>query len=145
MTRNGKIARLPQSIREQINRRLQNGQPGKQIVAWLNTLPEVAAVMAAEFDGQPVNEPNLSHWRLGGYQDWEAQQDALEVVRRVSSDAAEISRAAPRSQLSQAAPDAQLADQAALCLAVRLALALQQTPSAAAVSPRKPSPKPKRS
>src|ERR1035441_1363007 len=101
MTRNGKIARLPQSIREQINRRLQDGRPGKQIVAWLNTLPEVAAVMAAKFDGKPINEPNLSHWRLGGYQDWEIQQDALEIVRRVGSPAAEISRAAPDAQLAE--------------------------------------------
>ncbi len=31
MTRKGKIARLPQAIREQINRRLQNGGEGKQI------------------------------------------------------------------------------------------------------------------
>jgi len=57
--------------------------------------------MAAEFGGQPVNELNLSHWRLGGYQDWEAQQDALEVVRRLNSDAAGISQAAPQAQLSQ--------------------------------------------
>ena len=52
MTRNGKIARLPQTIREQINRRLLNGDEGKQIAEWLNTLPEVQALMAAEFDGQ---------------------------------------------------------------------------------------------
>ena len=53
MTRKGKIARLPQAIREQINRRLQNGEEGKQIAEWLNTLPEVIAVLSAEFDGQP--------------------------------------------------------------------------------------------
>ena len=140
MTRKGKIARLPQSIREQINRRLQDGQPGNQVVAWLNTLPEVAAVMAAEFAGQPINEPNLSHWRLGGYQDWEARQDALEVVRWVGSAATKISRAAPPSQISQAAQDSQLARQAALCQAVRLALTLQKTPFGAALSPKKPSP-----
>jgi hypothetical protein len=40
MSRNGKIARLPQQIREQINRRLENGEEGKQIAEWLNTLPE---------------------------------------------------------------------------------------------------------
>ena len=56
MTRKGKIARLPQAVREQINRRLENGQEGKQIAQWLNTLPEVTALMAAEFDGQPINE-----------------------------------------------------------------------------------------
>jgi hypothetical protein len=31
MTRRGKIARLPQPIREQINRRLQNGEEAQKI------------------------------------------------------------------------------------------------------------------
>ena len=56
MTRKGKIARLPLSIREQINRRLQNGDESKQIAEWLNVLPEVIAVLAAEFDAQPIND-----------------------------------------------------------------------------------------
>jgi len=80
MARRGKIARLPQTIREQINRRLQNGEEGQQVAEWLNTLPEVAALMKAEFDGQPINEPNLSHWKVGGYCEWEEQQEALEVI-----------------------------------------------------------------
>ena len=116
MTRKGKIARLPQPIREQINRRLQNGDEGKQIAEWLNALPEVRAVLEAEFDGQPVNEVNLSNWKLGGYRDWEAQQEALEAVRRFGADAAEISQAT----------GGQLADQLALCLTARIAVALQQ-------------------
>jgi hypothetical protein len=33
MTRKGKIARLPQTIREQFNLRLQDGVDGKQIAA----------------------------------------------------------------------------------------------------------------
>jgi hypothetical protein len=119
MTRNGKIARLPQPIREQINRRLQNGEEGKQIAEWLNTLPEVAALMTAEFDGQPINEPNLSHWKLGGYRDWEEQQVALEAARRYKADAAELSEEA----------GGPLADQLALCLTARIAVALRQTPS----------------
>ena len=129
MTRNGKIARLPQPVREQINRRLDNGQEGKQIAEWLNTLPEVAALMAAEFDGQPINENNLSNWKLGGYRDWEAQQEALEAARQFNSDAIELSRAAPGAKISLAVPGAQLADQLALCLTARLAAALRKSPS----------------
>src|ERR1039458_321717 len=119
MTRKGKIARLPQAIREQINHRLQNGAEGKQIAEWLNALPEVIAVLAAEFDGQPINEVNLSNWKLGGYRDWEQQQEALEAVRRFGADAAELSQAA----------GGQLADQLAVCLAARIAVALQQPAS----------------
>ena len=88
MTRHGKIARLPHAIREQINRRLQNGDANKQTAEWLNTLPEVRSLLEAEFDGQPINEVNLSNWKLGGSRDWEAQQEALEAVRRFGADAA---------------------------------------------------------
>ena len=119
MTRKGKIARLPQAIREQINRRLQNGGEGKQIAAWLNALPDVIAVLSAEFDGQPISEVNLSNWKLGGYRDWEAQQEALEAVRRFGGDAAELSQAA----------GGHLADQLAVCLTARIAVALQRPPS----------------
>ena len=119
MTRRGKIARLPHPVREQINRRLQNGDEGKQIAEWLNSMPEVRVLLDAEFDGQPVKAPNLSHWKLGGYRDWEAQQEALEAVRRFGADAAEISHAT----------GGQLADHLALCLTARIAVALQQAPA----------------
>ena len=32
MTRNGKIARLPRALRDELNRRLQDGQPGVRLV-----------------------------------------------------------------------------------------------------------------
>src|SRR5712692_3098289 len=40
MTHKGKIARLPLAIREQLNRRLQDGEIGKELVVWLNAAPE---------------------------------------------------------------------------------------------------------
>src|ERR1035438_7957478 len=52
MTRVGKIARLPREIREQLNHRLQDGEIGKRLVDWLNSLPEVKAVLAGEFNGR---------------------------------------------------------------------------------------------
>ena len=39
MARTGKIARLPDDIREQLNRRLNDGEKGKKLVMWLNSLP----------------------------------------------------------------------------------------------------------
>jgi hypothetical protein len=117
MTRRGKIARLPQPIREQINQRLQNGEEGKQIAEWLNTLPEVRSLMAAEFEGEPVNEVNLSNWKLGGYRDWEAEQAALQAALQFHAEAAQLSQAG----------GPQLADQLALCLTARFAAALRHT------------------
>lgn len=49
MTRNGKIARLPLEIRNRLGRRLQNGEVGKTLVSWLNSLSEVKHVMHQEF------------------------------------------------------------------------------------------------
>src|SRR5205807_10069936 len=51
-TRNGKIARLPLAIRQELNRRLDEGEQGKKLVAWLTGLHEVQAIVAAEFGGK---------------------------------------------------------------------------------------------
>jgi hypothetical protein len=88
-TRNGKIARLPLAVRQELNRRLDEGEQGKKLVAWLNGLPEVQAILAAEFDGKPIREQNLSEWKQGGYRDWLAKQEALEVAERLGEDATE--------------------------------------------------------
>lgn len=88
-TRTGKIARLPRAVRQELNRRLQNSEQGKKLVAWLNALPEVQAIVAAEFGGKAIREQNLSEWKQGGYRDWQAQQEALEIAGRLGEDAAE--------------------------------------------------------
>jgi hypothetical protein len=94
MTRTGKIARLPREIREQLNRRLEDGQPGTQLVLWLNALPEVQAMLAREFAGRPISEQNLSEWKQGGYRDWLARQEVLAQVRELAADAEELAGAA---------------------------------------------------
>ena len=66
----GKIARLPDDIREQLNKRLFDGQGGNEILAWLNALPAVKEILAAQFSGFPVNHENLSNWRHSGYERW---------------------------------------------------------------------------
>jgi hypothetical protein len=119
-TRKSKIARLPDSIREQINHRLQNGETAKQILEWLNALPETNALLKADFGGQPVSEPNLTHWRHGGYREWQSRQDALEALRRLGPETAQFASEADAGRLS---------DQLAVVLAARLAVAMRHTPS----------------
>jgi hypothetical protein len=80
MTRTGKIARLPISIRDQLNRRLLDNEPGPSILDWLNSLSEVQALLAAEFASQPVSPANLSQWKNGGYRDWLTRRDALALA-----------------------------------------------------------------
>jgi hypothetical protein len=100
MARTGKIARLPRDIRSQLNTRLQDGQGGKQIVLWLNSLPQVKEVLAAKFDGRPVNEQNLSDWRLGGYQEWLAHNDILAQVGELADNRDELQAVAPGQSLA---------------------------------------------
>ncbi len=90
MTRNGKIARLPKAIREELNRRLENGGLGVRLVEWLNALPEVKAVLAGEFNGRAISEQNLSEWKAGGYCDWEKHQERRALVRQLAEDAEEL-------------------------------------------------------
>ena len=102
MTRNGKIARLPKTVQEELNRRLDNNEPGKRLVAWLNSRPEVQAVITAEFGGQPIREQNLSEWKKGGYPDWQRRQERRDLFRerrrepsRWPTDGATAARADP--------------------------------------------------
>jgi len=87
MTRKGKIARLPLDVREELNRRLHEGQNGRAVLAWLNEHPKVKRVLAEDFDGRPINGVNLSGWKNGGYIEWLARQ---ELVERVAIDAKEL-------------------------------------------------------
>jgi len=101
MSHKGKIARLPLAIREQLNRRLQDGEIGRDLVVWLNSAPEVQAVLKAEFGERPVNEPNLSDWKAGGYEDWLVHQDTMEQVNQLVANAKELGGASqtPLSEL----------------------------------------------
>ncbi len=101
MSRIGKIARLPLDIREQLNRRLQDGEIGRELVVWLNSAPEVQAALKAEFGEGPVNEQNLSDWRTGGYEDWLVQQETMAQVNQLVANAKELGGASqtPLSEL----------------------------------------------
>ncbi len=55
----GKIGSLPKAVQDQVNRRLENGEKGRPLVAWLNSLAQVQAVLAAEFADKPIRQQNL--------------------------------------------------------------------------------------
>jgi len=103
--RTGKIARLPQAVREEINERLREGAPLGEILSWLNSLPEVRAVLRQRFDGEPISEQNLSRWRCGGYAGWlENQQvrQALEIMSAAGRHIDQAKREALTGQLALA-------------------------------------------
>lgn len=115
MARIGKIARLPRSIRTQLNRRLDNGELGTDIVRWLNDLEETQQALSFKFGGRPVTEQNLSAWRQSGFLDWKRYQDACEWVSQVTGGADQIADEAGLMPLSDS-----LASFAALTLGKRL-------------------------
>jgi hypothetical protein len=88
--RKGKIARLPVAVREELNRRLENGQAERTILPWLNALPSVQTVLAAQFGASPVSQQNLSNWRGGGYQDWLKNREHTALVRELADNAEDI-------------------------------------------------------
>lgn len=104
MTRNGKIARLPRPIREQLNHRLDDGEPGIKVVAWLNEQPQVKAVLESEFAGRPVSEQNLSEWKLGGYPEWQQHQVDVALARELAVQADELTQVAGESLADKVSP-----------------------------------------
>jgi len=100
MARRGKIARLPKEIRDQLNRRLQNGEAGNQLVDWLNGLEEVQAVLKAEFESRPLNEQNLSDWRKGGYADWERMEQVRERIEELRENSEGLTDTSGRVDIS---------------------------------------------
>lgn len=80
-THNGKIGGLPARIREELCRRMFDGVRAPTLLPWLNGLPEAQKVCRDQFDGEPINDQNLSNWRRGGYAKWLDQQNAIRRTR----------------------------------------------------------------
>lgn len=116
MGRLGKIGRLPQVIRDEASRRLRKGDPQDQVADWLNSLPEVQALLANEFGGRPIRQQNLTNWKNGGYRHEELERRLLWEARRLASDGGELAAAA----------EGQLTDHLATVLAAHYAVELAQ-------------------
>lgn len=84
-THNGKIGRLPAKLREEVCRRINDGETAPVILAWLNATPEAQDVCRKLFDAEPISAQNLSAWRAGGFEKWKAEQKA---IRRTQERAA---------------------------------------------------------
>jgi hypothetical protein len=78
--RNGKVARLPEALRQQINQMIDDGLPYKAIIQKLGGA------------GKHLNEDNLSNWRLGGYQDHLKAQVLQDRARTQTEAAADLLR-----------------------------------------------------
>ena len=125
MKRTGKIARLPRTLRNQLNQRLHNGEPGVELIKWLNSLPEVQAILAEHFNGVPISPQNLSEWNNGGFLDWLTTQELLEDAREFAANTAEL----------PGFTDGHLADCLAHAITARYAVLLGKMPLEGALNP----------
>ena len=116
MNLKGKIGRLPEALRDEVNIRMRNGETGRVLAGWLNRLPEVQALLAAEFGGKPVREQNVSEWRLGGHQQWLRLQEAHRLMQEFHREGQQLDKAAGGS----------VTDTLATWLAARYAVAMKQ-------------------
>jgi hypothetical protein len=107
---NGKIARLPQSIRDQLNRRLDEGEPQHDLRAWLNSLPEVQALLGPEFGPEPISKQNLYEWTQHSFRNWKVRQNAFAFATLDAADA-----------LAPESPSHDLSDKLVQWLAIRFA------------------------
>jgi hypothetical protein len=90
ISRTGKIARLPQAIRQRLNERLADGEPQHLLVAWLNEHAVVRERLERFHGGRFITEQNLSDWKAGGFRDWERHQESRGMLREFLHEAEEL-------------------------------------------------------
>jgi hypothetical protein len=87
---NGKIARLPKSIREQVNQMILDGL----------TYPEIIHRLSEH--GKDLTPGHLCEWKKRGYRDWLLQQEWLDRMTSKTSFSADILSAPETSGLHEA-------------------------------------------
>lgn len=92
-THNGKIGGLPAQKREELCRRMYDGERAPTLLPWLNGLPEAQKVCRDQYEGEPINAQNLSNWRGGGYEKWLNEQKAIRRTRERAEHSRKLAEA----------------------------------------------------
>jgi hypothetical protein len=98
----GKVGSFPPEIREEINRRLHDGQSASKILPWLNAEPAVIERLRDRWEGNPVTAQNLSEWRRGGYRIWQRRREKSQHLQSLTSWAASMADQISAKKLSDA-------------------------------------------
>ena len=91
--RQGKIAQLPLALREEINRRIEDGKTGRDILRWLNAHPTVTQLIQPDAEGLFITDQNFSNWRAGGYADWQRRREHVNELRELSQFSIQLAQA----------------------------------------------------
>lgn len=96
MARKGKIDSFPHAIREEVCRRLHDGQVGREILAWLHSQEDVLRVLDEQWEEQPVSQQNLSEFRnsANGYAGWLERRDRAARIKDLSQYAFHLAEGA---------------------------------------------------
>lgn len=103
MSYKGKIGSFPADIREEVNRRLLDGESATQILPWLNEEPRVLEILDERWAEQPVSPQNLSEWRQGGYQDFLRRRERSNHLKTLTEWAVKLSDDVAAEKLTGAA------------------------------------------
>ncbi|MDR3405992.1 MAG: hypothetical protein P4L99_26135 [Chthoniobacter sp.] len=98
-TRTGKIGRLPQAIRHELNQRIADGEGAQQLVDWLNGLDPVRERLAEYHQGRAITEHNISDWKQGGFLDWQCHEECRRVLRDFLDEAKELDKETDSEEL----------------------------------------------
>jgi hypothetical protein len=82
---NGKIARLPKALRDQVNSLIRDGLPYGQIRQKL--------LDSGHSELNDISEKNISNWKTAGYQRWLREQEWRDDMQQTRAEALEFSDA----------------------------------------------------
>jgi hypothetical protein len=100
ITHVGKIGRLSKYFRDEIGRRIEDGEPGKDIVKWLNEHSRVQEILKEQFGGRPITEQNLSEWKQTGHPEWLRREEARLLVTRLTEQSDDLEEATDGHEIS---------------------------------------------
>jgi len=87
------ISTLPKTIRDQLNQRLESGEPETPLLEWLNGLPEVQEMLQTEFPGASISEKDLAQWKQEDYPAWLERQETTVAMQTMVADVEELTPA----------------------------------------------------
>ncbi len=88
---NGKIARLPDNLREQVNQMIFDGQPYRTIIESLGE------------HGKDIDEKNITTWRKnGGFEAWRQNRETKESLEKARSEALQLNQHKPATDIQDA-------------------------------------------
>jgi hypothetical protein len=73
--------------------RLRDNESGQTLLEWLNGEEVVKQVLAKSFNGEPINDANLSIWRQGGFAEWLEDQDRVHRIEKLSELSLRLAKA----------------------------------------------------